>query len=75
MTTTTTGAALLAAFIYRVFHTGVTIICMGDRVRVKKNKDLPKGSAFIVHCNGTEEFREGLSDQSLSELIKALIEK
>jgi hypothetical protein len=73
--TTTTGAALLAAFIYKVFQTGVTIICKGDRVRVKKNKNLPRGSAFIVHCNGTEEFREGLSEHSLSELIKALIEK
>ena len=73
--TTATGAALLAAFIYKVFHTGVTIICKGNRVLVKKNKDLPKGSAFIVHCNGTEEFREALGEQSLSELIKALIKK
>jgi hypothetical protein len=57
------------------FHTGVTIICKGNRVLVKKNKDLPKGSVFIVHCNGTEEFREALGEQTLSELIKALIKK
>jgi len=73
--TTTAGAALLAAFIYKVFHTGVTIICKGHRVRVTKNKDLPKGSAYIVHCDGTEEFRESLGEQSLSHLIKALIKK
>jgi hypothetical protein len=73
--TTGTGATLLAAFAYRVFHTGVTIICKGDGVQIKKNKDLPKGSAYIVHCDGTEEFRETLSEQSLSKLITALIEQ
>lgn len=73
--TTAAGAAILAAFINKVFHTGVTIICKGNRVRVKKNKDLPRGSVFIVHCNGTEEYREALGEQTLSELIKALIKK
>jgi hypothetical protein len=72
---TATGAGVLAAFIYKVFHTGVTIICKGNRVRVKKNKDLPRGSAFIMHCDGTEEFRDGLGEKSLTELMKALIGK
>ncbi len=71
--TTATGAAFLAAFIYKVFHTGVTITCKGNKVRVKKDKNLPRGSVFIVHCNGKEELREGLSEQSLSEVIKALV--
>jgi hypothetical protein len=68
--TTVTGATLLAAFIYKVFHTGVTITCKGNKVKVEKNTNLPRGSVFIVHCNGKEEF-----EKAMSEIIKALIKK
>ena len=73
--TTATGAGVLAAFIYKVFRTGVTIVCNDGKVRVKKNKDLPRGSAYIVNCDGRDEYRESLSEQSLTEIITTLIKK
>jgi len=70
--TTISGVAVLAAFLYKVFHIGITIDCKDTNIRIYKNKDLPRGSVLIVHPDGTPEFREGLSQSALAELIKAL---
>lgn len=72
--TTAAGVTVLATFIQRVFRTGVTVECRGAKVRVKKNADLPRGSVFVVYCDGTSELREALSGAALSDLVKTLMQ-
>src|SRR5713101_8295509 len=55
--TTTSGISVVVSFLYRVFQTGVTITCKGRTIRVRKNKDLPRGSVLLVHPDGTPELR------------------
>jgi hypothetical protein len=73
--TTTSGIAVVASFLYRVFHTGVTISCKGGTIRIRKNNELPRGSVLIVHADGTAELREGLSQSTLAGLVRGLLQK
>jgi hypothetical protein len=72
--TTATGAAVLAAFLVKTFHTGVTIKCKKGRYVVKKDKELPRGSVLIVDCKGKPQLKESMSEKSLTSLIKTILE-
>lgn len=73
--TTTSGIVIMVSFLYKVFHTGVTISCKGGTIRIRRNKELPRGSVFILHADGTAELREGLSQSTLADLVRGLLQK
>jgi hypothetical protein len=67
--TTVSSVAMLASFLYREFRAGMTINLKGKNARIKKNKDLPRGSILIIHPDGSPELREGISQNTLAELL------
>ena len=70
---TAAGLAVTAAFIYRVFRCAVVLDLRGARPKVSKERDLPRGSLLILWADGTQELREGISDDAIGKAIGAVV--
>jgi hypothetical protein len=65
--------AIIAAFIYRVFRTGITLDLTGPKPKVRKNPKLPRGSLLTIAKDGTAELREGIAADQIGNLLKEVL--
>ena len=68
------GLAVIAAFMYRVFRRGVVLDLTGNKPRIRKNPNLPRGSLLILGKDGSQELREGISDADIGTAIHDVLD-
>jgi hypothetical protein len=74
VSTASAGAlAVIAAFIYRVFHKGVILDLREAKPKVRKSDDLPKGTLLIMKPDGTTDLRQGVDSSTIGGLMKDAI--
>jgi hypothetical protein len=73
--TTVTGLAVVVVFLYRTFKCGVIIDMSRKTPRIRKNKQMPRGSLLILYADGREEYREGIADAEIAGALRDLIRK
>lgn len=71
--TTVAGLAVIVVFIYRAFRCGVIIDLHHRPPRIRKDKQLPRGSLLVLYSDGREEYREGISDADVSAALRDLL--
>jgi hypothetical protein len=70
---TVAGLAVTVAFIYRIFKCGVLIDMTGKKPRVKKERQLPRGSLLLLYADGRQEYREAASTEQITTLLRKVL--
>jgi hypothetical protein len=68
-TTTVTGLCVLVTFMQRAFSVGVVVDASKRPVRVRKDRNLPRGTVLMIPRDGEPVLRESISGDSLRELM------